>query len=140
MIGSGKTSASLALSQLIRECKLADPKNNGLQVLYTCLIGSVRVQVGRYCYNKQQKFALAAMEKSIKDENYFYPRVINSWSCRNEPIVDLIISDPHCAYEMLERHSYNKYELDVMEHEVTNRKNKVHRGKIDRENIILFVD
>jgi len=61
MIGSGKTSASLALSQMIHECKLIDNKNNTLQVLYSCLIGSVRVQVGRYCYNKQQKFALAAM-------------------------------------------------------------------------------
>jgi len=61
MIGSGKTSASLALSQLVHECKLLDNRNNNMQVLYTCLIGSVRVQVGRYCYNKQQKFALAAM-------------------------------------------------------------------------------
>jgi len=61
MIGSGKTSASLALSQLVRECKLLDAKNNNLQVLYTCLIGSVRVQVGRYSYNKNQTFALAAM-------------------------------------------------------------------------------
>jgi hypothetical protein len=52
MIGSGKTSASLALSQLVHECKLLDAKNNNLQVVYTCLIGSVRVQVGRYCYNK----------------------------------------------------------------------------------------
>jgi hypothetical protein len=83
MIGSGKTSASLALSQLIHECKLLDGKNNNLQVLYSCLIGSVRVQVGRYSYNKQQKFALAAMERSIKDERYFYPRIINSYSCKN---------------------------------------------------------
>ena len=83
MIGSGKTSASLALSQLIKECKLIDNKNKNLQVLYSCLIGSVRVQVGRYCYNKKQKFALAAMEQSIKDNNYYYPRVINSWSCKN---------------------------------------------------------
>ena len=58
MIGSGKTSASLALSQLVRECKLLDGKNNNLQVVYTCLIGSVRVQVGRYCYNKEQKLSL----------------------------------------------------------------------------------
>ena len=83
MIGSGKTSASLALSQLVHECKLLDAKNNNLQVLYSCLIGSVRVQVGRYCYNKNQKFALAAMEGSIKVNSYFYPRIINSWSVKN---------------------------------------------------------
>ena len=67
MIGSGKTSASLSLSNLIKETKLVDNKNANLQILYSCLIGSVRVQVGRYAYNSQQKFALAAMEKSIKD-------------------------------------------------------------------------
>jgi hypothetical protein len=140
MIGSGKTSASLALSQLVHECKLLDGKNNSLQVLYTCLIGSVRVQVGRYCYNKNQKFALAAMEKSIKDEHYYYPRIINSWSCKNEKVVDLVISDPHCTYEMLDRHTLNHQEEDIMRHEVANRKTKVHRGRLDRENVILFVD
>jgi len=67
MIGSGKTSASLALTQLLHESKLLDAKNNNLQVMYSCLISSVRVQVGRYCYNKGQKFALSAMEPSIKD-------------------------------------------------------------------------
>jgi len=61
MIGSGKTSGVLALSQLVNECKLLDNKNNNLQIIYSCLIGSVRVQVGRYCYSKKQKFALAAM-------------------------------------------------------------------------------
>jgi hypothetical protein len=52
MIGSGKTSASLALSQLIRETKLVDAKNSKYQLLYSCVIGSVRIQVGRYAYNK----------------------------------------------------------------------------------------
>lgn len=140
MIGSGKTSASLALSQLVHECKLLDGKNNNLQVLYTCLIGSVRVQVGRYCYNKQQKFALAAMERSIKDENYYYPRIINSWSCRNEKVVDLVISDPYCTFEMLDKHRLTAQEEDTLKHEDINRKQKVHRGKLDRENIMLFVD
>lgn len=61
MIGSGKTSASLALSQIIKDTKLIDKKNTDYQVVYSCLIGSVRIQVGRYAYNKKQKFALAAM-------------------------------------------------------------------------------
>ena len=67
MIGSGKTSASLALSQLIKDAKTADAKNSKYQLVYSCLIGSVRIQVGRYAYNKDQKFALGAMERSIKD-------------------------------------------------------------------------
>ena len=140
MIGSGKTSASLALSQLVHECKLLDGRNNNLQVMYSCLIGSVRVQVGRYAYNKQQKFALAAMERSIRNDRYFYPRIINSWSCKNEKVVDLIISDLHCAYEMLDYHTYTPEEEEIMKTEASQRKNLVHRGKIDRENTILFVD
>jgi hypothetical protein len=79
-----------------------------MQVVYSCLIGSVRVQVGRYAYNKKQKFALAAMERSIKDPTYFYPRIINSWSCKYEKSVDLIISDPHCTFEMLDKHYLNE--------------------------------
>ena len=103
MIGSGKTSASLALSSLIADTKLVDAKNSSCQVLYSCLIGSVRIQVGRYAYNKNQTFALAAMQKSIQDENYYYPRVINSYSCRDKEIVDLVISDLDCTFEMLDR-------------------------------------
>lgn len=61
MIGSGKTSASMALAEIIKDCKIADPKNSDYQLLYTCLIGSVRIQVGRYSYNMKKKFALAAM-------------------------------------------------------------------------------
>lgn len=107
MIGSGKTSASLSLSNLINQTKLADGNNGDLQVLYSCLIGSVRVQVGRYAYNNEQKFALAAMERSIKDENYYYPRIINSYSCKNQKVVDLIVSDLDCSYQMLDRHYLN---------------------------------
>ena len=104
MIGSGKTSASIALSNLVAESKMVDQKNSNMQLLYSCLIGSVRVQVGRYAYNKGQKFALAAMERSIKNEQYFYPRIINSYSCRNEKVVDLVVSDLDCTYEMLNHH------------------------------------
>lgn len=41
---------------------------------------------------------------------------------------------------MLDYHKYSKEEEDIMKHEVSNRKNIVNRGKIDRENIVLFVD
>lgn len=140
MIGSGKTSASIALSELVNQCKLVDQKNSKMQVLYSCLIGSVRVQVGRYAYNKKQKFALAAMERSIKEDRYFYPRIINSWSCRNEKVVDLIISDLYCTHEMLDHHYYNEEELEIMEHERKNRKQAVNVGMLDRDNIILFID
>ena len=140
MIGSGKTSASLALSQIIKDTKFADKKNSDYQIVYSCLIGSVRIQVGRYAYNKKQKFALAAMEKSIKDENYYYPRIINSYSCKNEKVVDLIISDLDCTYEMLHRHHYNQEEKSIFEHEQKNRKAAVNVGKLDKENLVLFID
>lgn len=140
MIGSGKTSASLALSNLIHETKFVDQKNSDYQVVYSCLIGSVRVQVGRYAYNKNQKFALAAMEKSIKDGDYYYPRIINSYSCRNEKIVDLVISDLDCTYEMLDYHDYTEHEKDIFKHENAERKKAVNIGKLEKENIVLFID
>jgi hypothetical protein len=140
MIGSGKTSASLSLSNLINQTKLADGNNGDLQVLYSCLIGSVRVQVGRYAYNNEQKFALAAMERSIKDENYYYPRIINSYSCKNQKVVDLIVSDLDCSYQMLDRHYLNQEEEDILAHERNFRKAKVNRGKLDKDNIVLFID
>jgi hypothetical protein len=95
--------------------------------------------VGRYCYNKNVKFALAAMEKSIKDQSY-YPRIINSWSCRNEKVTDMLISDPYCTYQMLDWHRLTEEEEDIMKYEVANRKTHVKRGKLDRENLILFID
>lgn len=124
MIGSGKTSASLALSNLIAETKLVDQKNNNYQVLYSCLIGSVRVQVGRYAYNKNQKFALAAIERAIANENYYYPRIINSYSCRNVPIVDLVVSDLDCTYEMLSHGTLTEEDERMMESENRERHKK----------------
>lgn len=80
------------------------------------------------------------MQRSIKGNNYYYPRIINCHACKEEKIVDLIISDPHCTYEMLDRHHISPEEVDIMKRESAYRKQKVHRGKLDRENIILFVD
>ncbi len=41
---------------------------------------------------------------------------------------------------MFDYHIYTKEEEDIMKHEVANRKNLVNRGKVDRENIVLFID
>lgn len=98
MIGSGKTTASIALSQIVRDIKYLDQKNAKFQLVYSCVVSSVRIQVGRYAYSKKQKFALAAMQNYIKDTSMAYPRIINSWSCKNEKIVDLIITDPYSTY------------------------------------------
>ncbi len=95
--------------------------------------------MGRYCYNKNVKFALAAMEKSIKDQSY-YPRIINSWSCRNEKVTDMLISDPYCTYHMLDRHKLTEKEEAILEYEYAHRKTRVNWGKLHRENLILFID
>ena len=54
MIGSGKTSAAIALSNLMVEGKMVNQKNSNIKLVYSFLIGSVRAQVGRYAYNKSQ--------------------------------------------------------------------------------------
>ncbi len=83
MIGSGKTTASISLAEIIRQLKYQDYKlYEDFQVIYSCAISSVRLQVGRYAYNTKTKFALGAMEKSIKNSEYFYPRIINSYFCK----------------------------------------------------------
>ena len=140
MIGSGKTTASIAISNLVKDLKIANEKNEKLQLVYCCVIGSVRTQVGRYAYNKKQKFALCAMEKSIKDESWYYPRVVNSWSCKNEEYLDLVVSDAYCTYQILDKHHLTAEEKDIIEHERKTRKTKVKIGEIDRESTILFID
>lgn len=99
MIGSGKTTASISVANLISEMKiLNDKQNKHLQLIYCCVIKSVRAQVGKLAYNEGQKFALGAMDtlknrKNLENktpeqeglcdkEPYdFFPRIINSWSC-----------------------------------------------------------
>ena len=56
------------------------------------------------------------METSIKNDNYYYPRIINSSSCRNEKIVDLVISDLDCTYEMVDYHDETLSEKDIFDH------------------------
>ncbi len=72
------------------------------------------------------------MQKSIKDENYYYPRIINSFSCKNQKIVDLIISDLDCSYQMLDKHHFTETQEDIFKHERNQRKKIVNIGKLDK--------
>ena len=52
MIRSGKTTTSISLATLVNELKHLDPKKYELlQLVYCCVIKSVRAQVGRLAYN-----------------------------------------------------------------------------------------
>lgn len=41
---------------------------------------------------------------------------------------------------MLDKHHLTAHEEDVMKHEEVSRKKKINRGKLDRENLVLFID
>lgn len=123
MIGSGKTTASISIANLIAEKKLLNDKLfKQLQLVYCCVIKSVRAQVGKLAYNESLKFALGAMDslknkKNLEDKsqenlvdkepNEFFPRVINSWSCGEVEYVDLIISDLFTTKEFLSESKIN---------------------------------
>ena len=83
MLGSGKTSASIALSQFIKEIKKVNPDNYKTQLLYSCVVSSARLHVGNYAYRSGQKFGLAAMQTVSSDSSYIYPRIINSFAWKN---------------------------------------------------------
>lgn len=119
MIGSGKTTASISIANIISEMKLLNDKQyKNLQLIYCCVIKSVRAQVGKLAYNEKLKFALGAMDtlknrKNLenktpeqeglcdKEPSDYFPRIINSWSCDQVEVVDLIIGDLFTTKEFL---------------------------------------
>lgn len=75
MIGSGKTTTSISIANLISELKFMNAeKYKKMQLLYCCVIKSVRTQVGRLAYNQKIKFALGAMD-SIKNKKNWIANV-----------------------------------------------------------------
>lgn len=149
MIGSGKTTTSISLATLVNELKNLDPKKYELlQLVYCCVIKSVRAQVGRLAYNQSIRFALGAMDSLNNPKNLlsntndqkslaaaeisagreYFPRIINSFSCADVEVVDLVISDLHTTKEFLSESRVNPL-LKIRK-----------EGRIDRDNMILFID
>jgi hypothetical protein len=76
--------------------------------------------------NTNDQKSIAA--KEIADGKEYFPRVINSFSCSEVEVVDLIVGDLHTTKEFLSDSKINPLL-------------KIRReGKIDRENMILFID
>lgn len=70
MIGSGKTTAAISISGLVNELKMENDKLYGnTQLIYCCILKSVRTQVGRLAYNESVKFALGAMDSLKNPKN-----------------------------------------------------------------------
>ena len=94
MIGSGKTSVVIALSEYVTILRKQQQKN--LQLIFTCSVQPVRNQVGKMAYNKQIPFGIAVVENNKV-------RIINNYSCRSDENRILIIADLDATIELLRK-------------------------------------
>lgn len=109
VVGSGKTSAALALLSLLKEYNEKHPKNQQISLLFCCGLTQVRVQVGQLVYNalnydKDLTFAIASTYPyfdAITNKQIKRVRIANHFSCENEENPLLVISDMETSYKLL---------------------------------------
>jgi len=94
MIGSGKTTLSIALAKYVESIRAA--KRNGLQLIFACSVEPVRHQVCRMAYNQQVAFGVAVVVDGIL-------RVINNFSSKGDKERVLIVADLDATIELLKR-------------------------------------
>jgi hypothetical protein len=95
MIGSGKTSMSLALVKYISNLRVSNPT---LQLIFSCCVEPVRREVCRMAYNKQIPFGIATID------NKEHVRIINNYNCLNDDKNRLlIVSDLESTLKLLEK-------------------------------------
>ena len=94
MIGSGKTSFSIALASYVRTIRTM--YKSKIQLIFCCSVEPVRYQVGQYAYNANIPFGVASIVKGNL-------RVINHFSCKKDNERVLIISDLSSTIALLQR-------------------------------------
>lgn len=102
MIGSGKTTVSLALASMIKQLREKDENYKNTSVIFCCGLTQIRVQVGQLAYNSLEfdkvTFAVATM---WSDGTTFVQR--NHFSCKKEKNPMLYISDLETTLFLLKR-------------------------------------
>lgn len=109
VVGSGKTSAALALLSLIKEYNEKNKTKKPISLLFCCGLTQVRVQVGQLVYNalnydKDLSFAIASTYPyvdPITNQQIKRVRIANHFSCENEENPLLIISDMKTSCKLL---------------------------------------
>lgn len=128
MIGSGKTTFSVALIKFVERLRARNKKSSkykGLQVLFACSVEPVRHQVSRIAYNMDFPFAVATIDQRMGEstsgggqKDTFARggerspggrssggkdtvRVINNYNCKYDENRLLIIADLNSTIELL---------------------------------------
>ncbi|ARF09724.1 hypothetical protein Indivirus_2_103 [Indivirus ILV1] len=99
MIGTGKTTFAIALSEFTKNRRMvekASGQKSKLQLLFSCSVEPVRHQVCRMAYNQQIPFGIGVKQNDTV-------RVINNFSCKNDDNRILIIADLETSIELLKR-------------------------------------
>lgn len=96
MIGSGKTTFSMALIKFVEMMRLSKTQDKNLQVIFSCSVEPVRHQVSKMAYNKQIKFGIATIEKNGV-------KVTNNYNCKSNDERILIVADLNSTVELLKK-------------------------------------
>lgn len=100
MIGTGKTTFAIALSEFTNRQRVIEKANGNkskLQLLFACSVEPVRHQVCRMAYNQQIPFGIGVLEQNGS------VRVINNFSCKNDENRILIVADLETSIELLKK-------------------------------------
>jgi hypothetical protein len=100
MIGTGKTTFAIALSELVSQIRIiekAHGKKSKLQLIFACSVEPVRHQVCRMAYNQKIPFGIGVLDYSNN------LKVINNYSCKNDENRILIVADLETTIELLKR-------------------------------------
>ena len=109
MIGSGKTTVSLALAAMAKNLRAERPKEfHNLQVIFCCGLTQIRVQVGQLAYNSLQFEKLTFAVVSSYEGNII---LRNHFSCRDAKDPYLIISDLESTFLLLQQNPDRNYIL-----------------------------
>lgn len=100
MIGSGKTSTSVAIMRYIQHMRIQLKANNistTTQLLFVCSVEPVRREVCKMAYNMNVPFAIGIID------TYGALKIINNYNCSSESERVLIVVDLMTAIKMLEK-------------------------------------
>jgi hypothetical protein len=96
VIGSGKTTVAISLATLMSKLREKSIYGSKIKLIFACSVEIVRHYVGRLAYNSGITFAIAhTTEQGAK--------ITNSWSCRDDKHVNLIICDLITAFHLLQK-------------------------------------
>ena len=103
MVGLGKTTSALMLSELIKKKKNTNEKYQNLKLLFVCNILSVRNTVSNMCYNMDVKFGIG----SIIDKKTNEYKITLNKLCKNISECLVVITSSSCATEILLNNNEN---------------------------------